>query len=778
MSEHSTDPCGQTPTWATRASTAASAESLTALAEVDAATMDGTDLVDAIVASEKALSLLAGTQMRLLAALAQPFIAGDPMRLAARLARKSCLISDDSDEVVQSLVPDAAKSLASAEVAAALRISPVTAGIRVREADSMTTVLAPTLAALENGVLDRGKARIIAEQCDPLKPEDKAAVQELVLPLAGAATSSELRDLTGQAVITVDPDGCEERHKAAAARRELAIKALPDAMATLKALLPADGAVKIFQLADLLATATAGSHGDERGIGARRIDALVDVADQLLTLGSLDLSHYLGNPLPDHGFPGDRAAAGDCHGGEEGGARSGSDGEAGVPLVRIEDITPPEPAADTASPDSALIRINDTTSQPIADCPAPGTTRSPTPRPDVPPTRGAGFPTDDSQDSDSKDIPEPIAVPSPIRTTKGINSAGRAKSVVRGGSDKPCESCGSVGGGARSMTRQGRRPHLSVTLGLGTLAGLDNLPGKLAGFGAIPPGLARSIAKSAATIIALLTDSETGSIAQAGALVYRPRQALRDQIAALLETCQFPSCRQPVWRCDIDHREPFDHQNPEQGGPTTQENTGPYCRRHHLFKHHTEWQVRPDPNCSTLIWISPTGHRYVKGRSQAAPPDIWVSTGGTDLAERLDTIKATVEVDNGPGTAGSVPEELLTAMLLRHELNRPPFEYDPAVHDKHVNSSPVGNTPVDNTVSNDEHVNSTPGDNTVPNGKHVNNTPVDNTVHNDKPRNGYIPESDVPASDDPASDDPASDVPGGTVPRADSWPTFDDPPPF
>jgi hypothetical protein len=56
----------------------------------------------------------------------------------------------------------------------------------------------------------------------------------------------------------------------------------------------------------------------------------------------------------------------------------------------------------------------------------------------------------------------------------------------------------------------------------------------------------------------------------------------------------------------------------------------------------------------------------------------------------------------------------------------------------------------------------------VPNGKHVNNTPVDNTVHNDKPRNGYIPESD----------DPASDVPGGTVPRADSWPTIDDPPPF
>ena len=102
------------------------------------------------------------------------------------------------------------------------------------------------------------------------------------------------------------------------------------------------------------------------------------------------------------------------------------------------------------------------------------------------------------------------------------------------------------------FTRQGRRPHLSVTLGLGTLAGLDNLPGSLAGFGAIPAGLARSIAASAATINALITDPDTGRVTAAGALTYRPTQELRDQIAAILNVCQFPSCRQPVWRCDMD----------------------------------------------------------------------------------------------------------------------------------------------------------------------------------------------------------------------------------
>ena len=93
--------------------------------------MTGAALVDAIVASEKALSLLAGTQMRLLAALAVPFVAGDPMRLAAVLARKSCITGDDDPDQVAHYVPEAAASLASAEVAAALRIPCRTAGIRV-----------------------------------------------------------------------------------------------------------------------------------------------------------------------------------------------------------------------------------------------------------------------------------------------------------------------------------------------------------------------------------------------------------------------------------------------------------------------------------------------------------------------------------------------------------------------------------------------------------------------------------------------------------------------
>jgi hypothetical protein len=233
-------------------------------------------------------------------------------------------------------------------------------------------------------------------------------------------------------------------------------------------------------------------------------------------------------------------------------------------------------------------------------------------------------------------------------------------------------------GGNRVFTRQGRRPHLSVTLGLSTLAGLDNLPGSLAGFGAIPAGLARSIAASAATINTVITDPDTGKVTTAGALTYRPTQELRDHIAATLTVCQFPSCRQPAWRCDMDHRDEFNHRHPEQGGKTDRQNTWPLRRRHHLIKHHSDWRIRIDPNRAVLEFTSPTGHHYRKPGRQAAAPALWISTAATATAERLDLIA------NPPSTLirkpGDQPaptsniEDLLAAALIRHHLNTKTIE--------------------------------------------------------------------------------------------------------
>ena len=59
----------------------------------------------------------------------------------------------------------------------------------------------------------------------------------------------------------------------------------------------------------------------------------------------------------------------------------------------------------------------------------------------------------------------------------------------------------------------------------------------------------------------------------------------------LYGTCQSPGCMVPAERCDIDHRQPW----PE--GPTTGDNLGPLCRRHHTYKGHglLHWTTRPQP---------------------------------------------------------------------------------------------------------------------------------------------------------------------------------------
>ncbi len=574
--------------WAQLAAEPAGPTSLTALTNLDPGALVGADLVDAVVCTEKAISLLSGLQARLLAALAVPFAAGDPTRLAAKLARRSGLAGgDDIDTNVLAMIPEAATCLAASEIAAALRIAPVTAGIRVRESVHLTEELSPARESLEAGLIDRGKLRAIVEQVQVLPAQTIGPVLDQVLPAAADRSTSEIRDIAAQAVIAADPDGAADRHRQAAARRNVTIAPGADAMATLKAFLPADGAVKIFQVSDLLATGTAGQPNDPRGIGERRADALVDLADRLLTDGLIDLTGYLGHPLPDH-----------------------------------SDRRPHRSRPDHANAD---------------------------PRPADPPTaNNTGHP-------DPANGATPAVDPPP-------NNRRRA---------------------SRVMSRQGRRPHLTVTIGLDTLAGLNNLPALLAGYGTITADLARTIASSAGTITAALTDPATGAVITAGELTYRPRQGLRDLVGTITDTCQFPSCRQPAWRCDVDHRDPFDHQHPDRGGPTNPSNTGSLCRRHHLLKDHADWNLSIDTNRLIINWTSPTGHRYTRNARQAVPPDAWIRTAGTTVAEHVDQLVSAADTTHTfrPGTTPDDPhpggrptsllEDLLTDALLWHHLAHP-----------------------------------------------------------------------------------------------------------
>lgn len=94
------------------------------------------------------------------------------------------------------------------------------------------------------------------------------------------------------------------------------------------------------------------------------------------------------------------------------------------------------------------------------------------------------------------------------------------------------------------------------------------------------------------------------------ARTYRPSAELARRIRLRDGTCRHPGCTAPAEFGDLDHVQPFDHANPDKGGPTTEWNLMILCRRHHRFKTFSDWiyALKPD---GTLIVITSDGAAMV-----------------------------------------------------------------------------------------------------------------------------------------------------------------------
>jgi Domain of unknown function (DUF222)/HNH endonuclease len=174
---------------------------------------------------------------------------------------------------------------------------------------------------------------------------------------------------------------------------------------------------------------------------------------------------------------------------------------------------------------------------------------------------------------------------------------------------------------------QGRRPAINVVVSADTLLGLDDQPGHLTGYGPITAETARRLAAdTSGTWRRLLTDPDTGALLDISQNRYRPPQRVRDYLAARDDTCAFPTCQQPGYRCEPDHTIPF-----HQGGPTTRHNLALTCRRHnHTKKTGTGWSYRHNPDGS-YTWTTNTGHHYTSPTSRPWRP--WRAWRRTDPAE-------------------------------------------------------------------------------------------------------------------------------------------------
>jgi hypothetical protein len=516
------------------------------LRDLEARSLPGRTLVHAIVACQRLSSWLDAAQQEFLAALCRPGVAVPVDRVieAARWsnAKPGELCAPDSavDAVIDSGAdpasdPECAPAIAhhaarfaSMEVGAALHLSPLAASIKVQRALTLVDRMPGTLAALRTGKIDSGRATILAEGTALLSPEVRAAVESHVLGDAGSRTASQLRATLTRTILRLDPDGSAERAKAARKRRDAYSRPETEDLATVCALMAADKAATMMWLLNTMADTAAGP-GDIRTIGERRIDALTDIIDDLVTTGVADI-------------------------------------------------------------------------------------------------RRTAAPTSSSAETE------------PARCDR-----------------------------YRPTSLTPTRPPVSLTvyIAASTLAGCDDWPAQLAGQGAITPGLARELARAATRARVVVVgsgpppqaawpgpaagmparlgprsrgcahpgcsdDPTCGGDLDHGHDIYRPPDAVVDQVIDRDRVCRFPGCRMPAARCDLDHTVAFD-----AGGSTCPCNLRPLCRAHHRAKTFTGWTYTTTPD-GAAAWTSPLGLRYTD------PPE------DSTLRLVLDAPSRRVEDDDEP----------------------------------------------------------------------------------------------------------------------------------
>lgn len=171
---------------------------------------------------------------------------------------------------------------------------------------------------------------------------------------------------------------------------------------------------------------------------------------------------------------------------------------------------------------------------------------------------------------------------------------------------------------AHPAEARGIRATVAVTVP--ALALLDHLPGGtepavVEGVGPIPIERARELAGAAEGWMRVLTHPETGMVLSVGRDRYRPPPGLRRLVKWRADRCMGPGCGIPASRCEIDHRVAWEH-----GGETRLENLNPFCKGHHIVKHHGGWTVRDvEGSFGAVEWTSPTGRRYIVEPERRVP---------------------------------------------------------------------------------------------------------------------------------------------------------------
>ena len=544
----------------------------------------------------------------------------------------------------------AAFKVAAAEVSAALRVSPISANRRVSQAVDFADELPATLMALQRGVIDRGRSLVIADRTQNLPTDLRRRVESIVVLKAATRNAGQLRGIVDRAVIAADPAAAKKRQEAARRNRGVSLRAGEDGMSVFRADLPADKACTAFTVLDQIALMGSRRAGENRPINAIRSDAFADIFDQLADHGSVHLHTILGKghtnvdprqPCPEHSEP---AQPTTCSETEQSADEKWAEAQgAGVPNVS-------QGAGDDVTGLALAVPACDDITVLIAAVPTAGSATG---------DESTQIEAEDHRD----DRPREPEHREAERTSAGLGTRVLATTAARQVSGTGVPNCGCYEPTSTPVaapvwglgTHQGRATGLNVTIAATTLAGLDDLPGELDRHGTIPADLARALAASAATITAIAVNPACGTALDLGRTVYRPRQAQRDYVNQRDQTCRFPSCRQPAWRCQLDHSNEF-CPGKQDSGVTCPCNLACLCKFHHDLKTFGLWDTEHHSDDS-ITFTSPTGRTYT------THPREWLTARTESVTARTD-----VGINGTVGYAAAIASEHAMA-----ENDDPPF---------------------------------------------------------------------------------------------------------
>ncbi len=152
-----------------------------------------------------------------------------------------------------------------------------------------------------------------------------------------------------------------------------------------------------------------------------------------------------------------------------------------------------------------------------------------------------------------------------------------------------------------------------------TALGIGEDPAELPGHGYLSASQARAVMTAPGSVWhALLADLDTGKALALYRKGYRPTAEMIAHVRAVDGVCRAPGCTVLAGRCDLDHVEAFDHDDPDAA--TTTGNLSATHRRHHRLKTAGVWDAERDPD-------SPDGGlvrwRTAAGRTYTTHPKDW-----------------------------------------------------------------------------------------------------------------------------------------------------------